>query len=134
MIVVDASVLVDALTDDGPTGDAAQAELATDDRWAAPGHLRVEVTSAIRGRLLAGKITASRADGAVRTLNQLALRMTVWDLIADRVWDLRHEVNPYDAAYVATAEVRDCPLVTADGKLLSCRSRRCEVRVVGHSG
>ena len=49
MIVVDAALMVDALTDDGPAGDAAQAELAVDPHWGAPEHLRVEVTSAIRG-------------------------------------------------------------------------------------
>ena len=57
MIIVDAALIVDALTDDGPAGDAAQAELAADPHWAAPEHLRVEVTSAIRGRWLAGKLT-----------------------------------------------------------------------------
>lgn len=130
MIVVDPSLMVDALTDDGPVGEAAQAELAEDTRWAAPEHLQVEVTSAVRGRWLAGKITASRADGAVRTLGRLTISVARWDEIADRVWELRHEVTPYDAAYLATAEMRDCPLVTSDGKLLGCRSRRCDVRVI----
>ena len=134
MIVVDASLMVDALTDDGPAGAAAQAELAADPRWAAPGHLQVEVTSAVRGRWLAGQIEASRADGAVRTLNHLAVSVADWNEIGDRVWELRHEVTPYDAAYLATAEIRDCTLVTTDGKLLGCRSRRCDVRVVRPGG
>lgn len=98
MIVVDAGLMVDALTDDGPVGDAAQAELAADPHWAAPEHLRVEVTSAIRGRWLAGRLTAERADAAVRTLNRLAVSYASWDEIADRVWELRHNVSPYDAA------------------------------------
>ena len=85
MIVVDAALMVDALTDDGPVGDAAQAALAADPHWAAPEHLRVEVTSAIRGRWLAGKLTDQRADAAVRTLNRLTVRYAPWDELADRV-------------------------------------------------
>ena len=94
----------------------------------------MEVTSAVRGRWLAGKIAASRADGAVRTLNQLAVSVAAWNEVADRVWELRHEVTPYHAAYLATAENRDCPLVTTDANLLGCKSRRCDVRVVRPGG
>jgi predicted nucleic acid-binding protein len=130
MIVVDAALIVDALTDDGPVGDAAQAELAADLYWAAPEHLRVEATSAIRGRWLAGKLSDERADGAARTLNRLTVRYAAWDEVADRVWELRRNHTPYDAAYLALAEVRGCCLVTTDGKLRDCPGRRCEVRVV----
>jgi predicted nucleic acid-binding protein len=120
VIVIDAALMVDALTDDGPAGDAAQAELAVDPHWAAPEHLRVEVTSAIRGRWLAGKLTDERADAAVRT----------WNELAGRVWELRHNVTPYDAAYLALAEARGCRLVTTDGKLRDCPGRRCDVQIV----
>jgi predicted nucleic acid-binding protein len=130
VIVVDAALMVDALTDDGPAGDAAQAELAADPHWAAPEHLRVEVTSAIRGRWLAGKLADSRADAAVTTLNRLAISYAPWDDVAERVWGLRHNANPYDAAYLALAEDKGCRLVTTDGKLLDCPGRRCEVLLV----
>jgi predicted nucleic acid-binding protein len=99
VIVVDAALMVDALTDDGPAGDAAQAELAADPHWAAPEHLRVEVTSAIRGRWLAGKLSDERADAAVSTLNQLTIGYAAWNELAGRVWELRRNVTPYDAAW-----------------------------------
>jgi predicted nucleic acid-binding protein len=131
VIVIDAALMVDALTDDGLAGDAAQAELAADPHWAAPEHLRVEVTSAIRGRWLAGKLEASRADAAVGTLSRLAVSYAPWDEVADRVWELRHNANPYDAAYLALAEIRGCRLVTTDSKLRDCPGRRCEVHIAG---
>ena len=130
MIVVDAALMVDALTDDGPAGEAAQSELTIDLHWAAPEHLRVEVTSAIRGRWLAGKLSHERADAAVSTLNQLTIGYAAWNELAGRVWELRHNVTPYDAAYLALAEARGCRLVTTDGKLRDCPGRRCDVRVV----
>src|ERR1051325_1610499 len=96
--------MVDALTDDGPAGDAAQAELAGDPHWAAPEHLRVEGTSGIRGRWLAGKLSDERADAAVRTLNQLTIGYAAWNELAGRVWELRRNVTPTDAAHLALAE------------------------------
>lgn len=131
MIVVDASLLVEALTDDGPRGDGAYAALAADPHWAAPQHLQVEVTSAIRGRWLARKITDERADQAVATLNRLAVDYAPWPDVADRAWELRHNLTTYDAAYVALAESRACRLVTSDRKLYDCSVRRCPVDVVG---
>ena len=64
MIVVDASVLANALTDDGPLGQVARAELAQDVHWSGPGHLLGEAFSAVRGRLLGGKIAQERARDA----------------------------------------------------------------------
>jgi len=122
--------MVDALTDDGPAGDAAQAALTVDPHWTAPEHLRVEVTSAIRGRWLAGKISDERAGAAVRTLNQLTIGYAAWNELASRVWELRHDMTPYDAAYLALAEAQGCRLVTTDGKLRACPGRRCDVHVV----
>jgi predicted nucleic acid-binding protein len=107
-----------------------QAELSADSHWAAPEHLRVEVTSAIRGRWLAGKLADERADAAVRTLNRLAIRYASWDELAGRVWELRRNIAPYDAAYLALAEARGCRLLTTDGKLRDCPGRRCEVDIV----
>jgi predicted nucleic acid-binding protein len=111
-------------------GDAAQAGLSADPHWAAPEHFRVEATSAIRGRWLAGKLTPERAGAAVRALNRLAVRYASWDELAERVWELRHNLSPYDAAYLALAEARGCSLLTTDGKLRDCPGRRCEVRVI----
>jgi len=134
VIVVDASLIVDAITDDGERGDLAQAALMSDPHWAAPEHLRVEVTSAIRGRWLAGKMANARADAAIETLNQFTVNYAGWHEVAERAWELKHNLTPYDAAYVALAEIRGCRLVTTDAKLLNCSTRQCQVDVVGQSG
>jgi len=52
-----------------------------------------------------------------------------WVLI-ERIWALRDALTPYDAAYVALAELIDCPLVTADAKLAAgARHARSAVNV-----
>ena len=48
----------------------------------------------------------------------------------DRVWELRDNLSAYDAAYVALAEIIDCPLVTADARLSRAPGLRCAVTVL----
>lgn len=50
--------------------------------------------------------------------------------LMDRALELRHNLTPYDAAYVALAELLDCPLVTADRRMAAAPGVRCEVRVL----
>lgn len=46
-----------------------------------------------------------------------------------RMWQLRENVGGYDAAYVAAAESRACPLLTADARVTRIAGLRCEVRL-----
>ena len=130
MIVVDASVLADALIDDGPVGDAARAALAGDPHWAAPAHLLVEVASVIGGRTLGGKIGPARAQEAVDALPTLVIDQIDVACLVDRMWQLRSNITTYDAAYVAAAEALGCPLVTADGRLAKAHGVRCEISLI----
>ncbi len=130
MIAVDASVLADALIDDGPVGVAARAALTADPHWAAPSHLLVEVVSVVRGRALGGKLGPVRAQEAVDALPTLAIDQVDIATLVDRMWQLRGSLTAYDAAYVAAAEALGCPLVTADGRLAKASDVRCEIRLV----
>lgn len=129
MIVVDASVVANAFTDDGPVGVSARAELARDDHWAAPPHLEVEVFSAIRGRLLGGHITQERAADALNALATVHVDAVATTALLPRMWELRSNVSGYDSAYVAAAETLGCPLVTADARLGEAPGPHCEIRV-----
>ena len=48
----------------------------------------------------------------------------------DRAYELRSNVTPYDAAYVALAEALRCELVTADARLAAAPGLRCDTRLV----
>jgi predicted nucleic acid-binding protein len=130
MIVVDASVLANAFTDDGPAGAAARTELAQDPRWAAPDHLRVQAFSAIRGRWRRGEISAERAEDAWRAVGTAHLEVVATATLLPRMWELRDNISGYAAAYVAAAEARQCRLVTADARLAHAPELRCEVTLV----
>ncbi|MQA84572.1 MAG: VapC toxin family PIN domain ribonuclease [Streptosporangiales bacterium] len=82
-----------------------------------PHLLDYEFRSALRGLLLGGKISPSRAEGARIVKQGLALARHPDDLTDERAWDLRANFNAYDATYVALAELLDCPLITTDAKI-----------------
>ena len=134
MIVVDASVVANALTDDGPVGQICRAELARDVHWAAPEHLIVETFSAIRGRYLGGKIGESRCTDALQALGSATIELMRTIVLLPRMWELRANVSGYDAAYVAMAETLDCPLVTSDARLARVTGLRCAVRLAIPAG
>ncbi len=47
--------------------------------------------------------------------------------MARRVWAHRNNLTAYDAAYVALAELLNCPLVTADRRLAGAPGLTCPV-------
>lgn len=130
MIVVDASVLTEALTGDGTAGKAARARLMRDNHWAAPEHLVVETFHAVRGRRLGSKITQERADAAIAALARMSIETVDVQRLLPRMWELRANVSGCDAAYIAAAETFACPLVTGDARLSRRKVARCEVEVI----
>lgn len=129
MLVVDASVLVPALADDGPDGDAARARLR-DQRLAAPELIDLETASVIRRGLLFGGLDDRRAALALADLADLPLRRAPHRPLLARCWELRENLTPYDAAYVALAEALGAPLVTADAWLAGAPGPRCPVELL----
>lgn len=117
MIVVDASVVANALADDGDDGDLARHHMIEAGELAAPDLVDVETVSVLRRRWLAGDLTARRFSTAVDDLGDLALlRMPTLPLMR-RAYELRATVTAYDASYVALAEHLGWVLLTADRRL-----------------
>ncbi len=126
MIVCDASVVADALMDPSARGVKARAILK-EESLVAPALIDAEVASSVRARLRAGAITEELGSFAVQRLRRLELRRVVFGELVPRMWELRHNLTPYDAAYVAVAEVLDLKLWTADRRLSKAPGIRCTV-------
>ncbi|ULE34060.1 type II toxin-antitoxin system VapC family toxin [Mycobacterium sp. IDR2000157661] len=129
MIVVDASVLAVALGDDGSDGQRARHRLG-DETLAAPELIDLEVLSVWRRHVSAKLMTARRANAAVVDHADLPMRRAPHTPLLGRIWELRHAVTSYDAAYIALAEVLDVVLVTADARLARAPRIRCQVEVM----
>ncbi|WP_099907728.1 type II toxin-antitoxin system VapC family toxin [Streptomyces sp. TLI_171] len=134
MIVVDASAVVLFLSDQGPRGDAARAALAADPEWAAPEHVVIEVMQSLRGLYLAKQLTAEQVAELARRLPGLTIRKVPVAPLLDRIWELKDNLTPDDAAYVAVAEQFGAPLITADLRLMRASGPRCEIRGITATG
>lgn len=131
MIVVDASVLVNALADDAGDGDRTRRRLADDADLHAPALIDLEVVSVLRRRAAAGDLDDRRARLALDDLAALALIRYPHLTFVERIWQLRATLTPYDAAYVVLAETMAATLVTADQRLARAPGPRCPVELVG---
>lgn len=127
MIVVDASLVVAALTVDGDVGDWARSELLCDGLH-APHLMPIEAANVLRRGVLAGRLTEEVAGLAHAELVDLPIVGFPYAPIASRVWELRGNLTAYDAAYVALAELLDMPLVTLDSRLARAPGVECVVR------
>jgi predicted nucleic acid-binding protein len=129
VLVVDASVLVVALGDDGGDGDRARARLR-DEELAAPELIDLEVLSVLRRQLSAGGLDARRAQFAVDDLRDLPLQRAPHRPLLPRCWELRDTLTAYDAAYVALAEALECALLTADNRMADAPGVTCPIEVL----
>lgn len=112
MIVVDASAAVSALLNAGP----ARRALA-EDQVHVPHLIDAEVASALRRGVAAGRVEPDLAWSALDRWRRLGMaRHPVFPLL-ERIWELRENLSPDDASYVALAEALGCALLTADLRL-----------------
>lgn len=125
MIVVDSSILVSALGNDGPVGDQTRDRLRGE-QLTAPQIIDIEVVSAWR-RL---RLVDRRARTAITHLRVLPLDRVPHRPLLDRCWELRENLTIYDAAYVALAEILGVTLLTADRRLANAPGLRCPVEVL----
>lgn len=130
MIVVDASVVANALGDDGADGRGARAALRNDPDLAAPDLVDVETVAVLRKRWLAKSITARRFKTAIGDLADLDIARYPTLPLMTRAYTLRANVTPYDAAYVALAEALDVTLLTGDRRLANATGPTCTITLV----
>lgn len=75
-------------------------------------------------------MTAEDARVAMHHLASLAVRRIPHAPLLSRIWELRENVTPADAAYVALAEDLDAPLLTTDSRLARATGPRCEFQLI----
>jgi predicted nucleic acid-binding protein len=129
VIVVDASVLANALVYADPRGHGARVVLGRDPEWVAPEHWKTEVFSVLRGLALRRKISSKDGERGVGRIPGLGIETVPVDEFLPRMWQIRESISGYDAAYVALAEARDLTLVTADAKLAKAATRYCRIEL-----
>jgi predicted nucleic acid-binding protein len=126
--VLDASVAVTALTEPGsPAADL----LSSDDAvFQVPSIFDAEVLSALRGLVRGRKFDAAAASDLIADL--VALPVDRWHMspMLPRMWELRANLTPYDAAYVALAELTGTILVTGDARITAAPGTNCQIQII----
>lgn len=123
-LVIDASVAVAALVDNGSDGLWAEGFLSTD--LVAPQLIYAEVANVLRRAVQAGTLSNDFACIAYGDLLALRIQSVSYELVAKRVWELRHNLTAYDAWYVAVAELLGLPLATLDRRLMAAPGPTCD--------
>jgi predicted nucleic acid-binding protein len=126
--VLDASVAVTALT--APGSPAADLLSGDDAAFQVPSIFDAEVLSALRGLVRGGKFDGTAAAELIPDL--LVLPVERWHMspLIPRMWELRDNLTPYDAAYVALAETTGAVLVTGDERIAASPGTRCDIQII----
>jgi predicted nucleic acid-binding protein len=130
LIVLDASAAVELLLSRPRAAPHLRARLArTGETVHVPHVFDLEVMAAIRRHALREALSARRTDRALRALGDLRATRYSHARLRPRIWELRENVTPYDAAYVALAEVLRAPLVTVDAPLAGAAGTLAQVEL-----
>ncbi len=126
MLVVDTSALLEAIVGVNPSAGLIE-RLADDGDLHAPHLIDIEVLHGLRRLNALGELSDERASDARADFRDLALVRYPHVALSNRIWELRHNLTAYDAAYVALAEALEVPLVTCDGRLSQAPGHNAQV-------
>ena len=127
MIVIDASALVELLLQTPRSMPIVARLSAPLEEVHAPHLIDLETASALRTLEGQGHVSPAEASRAIHDLIQVDLIRYAHEPLIPRVWQLRGNITPYDAVYVALAEHLSAPLITCDAKLAAAPGHRATI-------
>lgn len=130
LAIVDASVLVAFYTTDDRRRPRVVERLGRGDALFAPAHLDVEVVSALRNLVRRHPDLRQHIPESLAHLAGFPIRRLPAASLLTRIWALRDNVTPFDAAYVALAEQLGGPLITCDVKLAAATGPDCSFDLI----
>ena len=129
MIVLDASAAIDWLLQTSAGQHIEKRIYSRGETLHAPHLLDLEVTQVLRRLALQRVISAHRADEAVGDLLDLRITRYPPQVLLPRIWQLRHNLSAYDAAYIVLAEKLRAALVTRNARLAFASRHAAPVEV-----
>ena len=130
MIVLDASAAIDWLVQTAAAPRIESRIFSRNQSLHAPELLDLEVAQVLRRLVREGALSASRAEAAIQDLLDLRITRYPHSVLLPRIWQLRHNLSAYDAAYVVLAEKLGATLLTRDARLASAAGHTATVEVV----
>jgi predicted nucleic acid-binding protein len=130
VIVLDASVAIEVLLNTPAGIQIAERFFDPDETIHAPHLLDIEVAQVLRRYARTGELDTARGLQALQDLIDFPLTRYPHDLFLVRIWELRHNVTAYDAAYIALAEALGALLLTRDAALASAPGNRARIELI----
>ena len=129
MIVLDASAAIDWLLQT-PVGHRIERRISLrSEELHAPHSIDLEITHALRRLVREGAVVPLRGDEAVSFLQALPLTRHAHTALLPRIWQYRHTLSAYDAAYVVLAETLGATLLTRDARLASAHGHAATIEL-----
>lgn len=129
MIVLDASAALDWLLQSSAGQRIERRIYSHNESLHAPHLLDLEVAQVLRRLTRDGTVSVHRADEAIQDLMDLRITRYPHFVLLPRVWQLRHNLSAYDAAYVGLAEILGATLITADRRLASASGNSARIEL-----
>lgn len=129
MIVLDASAAVDWLLQTAAGQQIDERIFSHNESLHAPHLLDLEVGQVLRRLVRESAVSAQRAHEAIQDLLDLRVTRYPHNVLLPRIWQLRHNLSAYDAAYVVLAEELGATLITRDTRLASASGRGARVEL-----
>lgn len=119
-LVVDASVALKWFLDDEPQLNEASAVLDSGEALIAPDLVIAEVCNAAWRGVRVGRLSPEQARIIAKSVPSFFAALVAGSELAERTMSIASQLDHavYDCFYLALAEARDLPLVTADVRLL----------------
>jgi predicted nucleic acid-binding protein len=114
LIVLDASVLLEVLLETSNAARIGNLLSVPGETFHAPHLIDLEIAQVLRRYVLVGTITPTRGEEALADLLDFPLTRHSHLPLLDQIWEMRHGLTAYDAAYLALAEVLNARLITRD--------------------
>ena len=130
MIVLDASVVIDWLIRSSAAQRIESRIFSRNQSLHAPELLDLEVAQVLRRLVREDTLSTSRAETAIEDLLEIRITRYPHSVLLPRIWQLRHNLSAYDAAYVVLAERLGATLLTRDARLAAAPGHSATVEVM----
>ena len=129
MIVLDASALIEWLLQTVAGRQIERRIFFRHESLHAPHLIDLEVAQVLRRMVATGAVMLSRAEEALQDLSDLRINRYPHYPLLSRIWQLRHNISAYGAAYVALAETLDASMLTRDARIGSASGHSARIEV-----
>ena len=130
MIVADASAVIEILLNTARGKTCRDRLFRRGEIICAPYLIDVEVAQVLRRYAALSDISSERGMEAIEDFRAFPITRYPHEPFLSRIWELRHNLTAYDAAYISLAETMGAPMVTCDGRLARTYSYEAKVELI----